>query len=217
MTIWNVPVYIATNTSGSRISGAKIYTYLDGTTTPSAVYTTDELTTAHANPVVADANGIFPAIYLDSDVNYRFRATDGSDAGDDPDQETELWQTAVDDIKTGLSLSYDFTVGASGAVGTSQEYLGPMAVRAFTLADDFAGSNARLETGPTTSEITFSVTVNDTTVGSIVFATGSQSGVLSTTGGAITINDNDYIDIIAPASPDSAAGLRVTFKGTVSV
>lgn len=51
--------------------GAKAFFYQTGGTTLQDVYTTDALTTPHTNPVVADAGGKFPSIYLDNTVEYR--------------------------------------------------------------------------------------------------------------------------------------------------
>src|SRR6478736_10012088 len=50
---------------------AKAYFYATTTTTPQDTYTTSARNVAHANPVVADANGVFPAIYLDPALLYR--------------------------------------------------------------------------------------------------------------------------------------------------
>lgn len=52
-------------------SGDKLYFYTTGTLTPASVYTTSDLSVAHANPVVADATGAFAPIYLDPAVTYR--------------------------------------------------------------------------------------------------------------------------------------------------
>lgn len=214
MAVFFVPVLIATDSDGNRVNGAKLYSRESGSTTPTATYSDAALSTAHANPVVADANGVFPAIYLDPDTNYRFILTDGSDAGNDPDQETELWQDAFDDYQTQAVDSYDYTIAASGAVGSDQVYLGPMAVRSHQFPDDFAGSLARLETAPS-AEIVFDIQINDSSVGSITFANASQSGVFSSSGsGVIDVTTGDYIDIVAPSTTNSAAGLRATFKGT---
>lgn len=56
---------------GEPSPGAMANFYLTGTTTPTDTYTDDALTTPHANPVVADAAGVFPVIYLDPDIVYR--------------------------------------------------------------------------------------------------------------------------------------------------
>jgi hypothetical protein len=49
---------------GRPIVGAQIQTYVSGTTTPKAVYADAALTIPHANPVLADAAGRFPAMFL---------------------------------------------------------------------------------------------------------------------------------------------------------
>lgn len=206
------PSIVLRSVADLRISGAKIYTRLSGTTTPTAAYSDEALTVAHANPIVADANGQMAAIFLDPTINYRLIATDGSDAGNDPSLETQLWLR--DGVKVGLNLSYDYTIGASGAVGSNQVYLGIFSVRDFTHPDDFAGSRARLETAPS-AETVFDIQVNDITIGTITFANASQTGVFASTGGAVSVDDGDYVDIVAPATTNSAAGLRATFKGTV--
>jgi hypothetical protein len=72
------PFIQVVNANGKPYAGAKLYTYTTGTTTPLATYTTSALTTAHANPVIADANGRFPVIFL-STATYRLKLTDSSD------------------------------------------------------------------------------------------------------------------------------------------
>lgn len=65
------------NGNGKPYAGAKLYTYATGTTTPLAAYTTSALTVAHANPIIANANGMFPAVYL-GNQDYRLRLEDSS-------------------------------------------------------------------------------------------------------------------------------------------
>lgn len=61
----------AIGSDGLAMSGAKLYFYLTGTTTPTNTYTSSTLGTPNANPVVADSGGLFAAIYLDPAVTYR--------------------------------------------------------------------------------------------------------------------------------------------------
>lgn len=61
----------ATDANGENLSGAKWFFYQTGTLTPQSVFTTAALSTAHLNPVVADAAGKFPAIYFDTTKQYR--------------------------------------------------------------------------------------------------------------------------------------------------
>ena len=56
----------AVDANGAAIPGAQAYFYQSGTTTPATVYSNATATTPHATPVVADASGVFPAIYAAS-------------------------------------------------------------------------------------------------------------------------------------------------------
>ena len=67
--------------SGVILSGGKLYTYLAGTTTPVASYTTSAGTTARTNPVVLDAAGRVPSsgeIWI-LPISYKFVLTDSND------------------------------------------------------------------------------------------------------------------------------------------
>jgi hypothetical protein len=51
------PRFRAFTTNGAPLNGGKLYTYIPGTSTPKATYTTAALSVANANPVILDANG----------------------------------------------------------------------------------------------------------------------------------------------------------------
>ena len=58
--------------AGVYLAGATLTFSQTGTSTPQNTYQEEALVTPHANPVVADANGVFPAIYLDPSLpSYR--------------------------------------------------------------------------------------------------------------------------------------------------
>lgn len=57
--------------NGNTYPAAKLYTYSAGTVTNLATYSDSALTTANANPVIADADGRFGAVYL-SAAGYKF-------------------------------------------------------------------------------------------------------------------------------------------------
>jgi hypothetical protein len=67
------------NLDGTPMDGAKAYFTEKGTTNPSPVYQDEDLTQAHPNPVVANAQGVFPTIFYDLAVPIRMRviANDG--------------------------------------------------------------------------------------------------------------------------------------------
>ena len=77
--LFHLPKAVRVDSSGSPYAGAKANFYLTGTTTPTNTYQNSALSTPHANPVVADANGQFAAIYLDPDTTYRVIITDSND------------------------------------------------------------------------------------------------------------------------------------------
>lgn len=66
-----LPINRAIDSNGLAMSGATLTFYATGTSTLQSVYTTSALTVTHANPVVADAGGLFPAIFLDPSETYR--------------------------------------------------------------------------------------------------------------------------------------------------
>lgn len=69
--LFSTPQAVRVDSTGTPYPSAKAYFYLSGTLTATDTYQDGLLGTAHANPVVADSAGQFPAIYLDPDINYR--------------------------------------------------------------------------------------------------------------------------------------------------
>ena len=72
--------------AGSSLPGAKLYFYETGTTTEQPVYQESTLTTAHTQPIVADASGFFDDIWLDPNegVDYRVKLDTSADV--------QVWQ-----------------------------------------------------------------------------------------------------------------------------
>ena len=62
--LFTLPKSRPLTTAGRVMPASKLYFYLVGTTTLAAIYSDADCTVEHANPVVADANGEFAAIYL---------------------------------------------------------------------------------------------------------------------------------------------------------
>jgi hypothetical protein len=61
--------------TGNVLSGGKIYTYQAGTTTPLAVYTSNNESAFHTNPIILDSAGRVPSggeIWLQLGVGYKF-------------------------------------------------------------------------------------------------------------------------------------------------
>lgn len=66
-----MPVLRAVDANGVPLPGALMQFYVTGATTPTNVYTDKTLATPLANPVVADAGGLFVPMFLDPAITYR--------------------------------------------------------------------------------------------------------------------------------------------------
>lgn len=77
--LFTLPKQSPLSNTGALIPGAKAYFYLNGTSTLQDTYTTSDLNVSHTNPVIADGDGKFPAIYLDDSLTYKVKITDASD------------------------------------------------------------------------------------------------------------------------------------------
>lgn len=71
MDIFYLPKQVAVDSTGAPLAGAKLEFYQAGTTTPTDTYTTAARDVAHTNPVVADSEGVFAAIYLGTASDYK--------------------------------------------------------------------------------------------------------------------------------------------------
>lgn len=66
-----LPFRPALDANALVVTGAKLYFYASGTSTPQSVYSDEALTTPLSNPVTADAAGAWPSIYVDQALTYR--------------------------------------------------------------------------------------------------------------------------------------------------
>lgn len=66
--------------NGNPLAGGKIYTYLAGTTTNAATYTSSSGSIAHSNPIVLDGAGRVPSgeIWLTNGIAYKFVVEDAA-------------------------------------------------------------------------------------------------------------------------------------------
>lgn len=81
--------------AGTGYAGAKGYFYQANTVIEEPVYTDAGLTTQHTQPVTADANGRFPAVYVDPTKIYDIHLKDSADV-DIPGYPHQDYQIAVD-------------------------------------------------------------------------------------------------------------------------
>lgn len=151
------PFIQVVNANGKPYAGAKLYTYQAGTTTPLASYANSNLTTPHTNPVVADANGTFPAIYLQKQ-SYKLRLEtsagvliDETDNVDSTESAVEqyvnsLLQTTLTEIISDLYAGKDYRLTNGGTVYN----------QLFSVKSDVTSSDIGLNTTSNNLDINFS-------------------------------------------------------------
>lgn len=71
MSLFTPPRAQYSDGNGNPLAGALLYFYRTGTSTPQDTYSDSGLTSTNANPVVADASGIFGSIYLSTAYDYK--------------------------------------------------------------------------------------------------------------------------------------------------
>lgn len=75
--MWNGSLVPNIDPNGAPYSGAKAYFFDAGTTTPRTVYRDSALGESHDHPVIANASGKFPAVFLPAG-DYRLRIEDAN-------------------------------------------------------------------------------------------------------------------------------------------
>jgi hypothetical protein len=65
----------ARDRNDALVAGAKMFVYTNGTTTLASIYTSAALTTALANPVVANSSGQFAQVWADASLLYTVSIT----------------------------------------------------------------------------------------------------------------------------------------------
>jgi microcystin-dependent protein len=79
--LWPLSYTQRHDNNGRTYPGARAYFYDASTGDPIIVYREYSLATPHTNPVEADGNGVFPAVFVDGTENfYRFRVTTAAGA-----------------------------------------------------------------------------------------------------------------------------------------
>jgi hypothetical protein len=77
--LFHLPKSTAISNNLTLLPGAKVGFFITATSTPTDTYQDSALTTPHTNPVIADAAGRLPPVYLNPDILYRVTFTDSED------------------------------------------------------------------------------------------------------------------------------------------
>src|SRR5919198_4053840 len=111
-TIIPVPKQTAFSNAGAIISGAKLYSYVAGTSTPVTLYSDVNLSVALANPVIADSAGRFSEIFGTPGTSIKLVLKDASDV--------QLWSVDNIQIVPAAANNIDITGTAGEAISAGQ-------------------------------------------------------------------------------------------------
>jgi hypothetical protein len=188
LTLTPSPYQTVLDSNGDPVSGAKVNTYLAGTTTAASTYTTSVGDVANANPIVADSAGRFVA-YLSAGLAYKFVITTSADVAVD-EQDNVL---AV----PGSSVNLDITGTAGEAIAAGEvcyisqvgDAAGTAGLWYLTDADADYTSTTAVEIGIAVSAIAINTSGTIRLAGEATTATSTVVGTkyfVSATAGAIT-------------------------------
>lgn len=124
--LFYLPNQAVTNRLTLPVAAARLFFYLSGTTTKATIYSDSALSLVLANPVICDAFGRAPPVYIDSSLRYRLhvQTANGSVVGDDIDPYipgTIAGILAVGSAAGGLFYANDATGQLILATGTGAD------------------------------------------------------------------------------------------------
>ena len=192
-TIFN-PFFVAVDGNGHVRANAKLYFYMTGTSTPQNTFTDAALSVTATNPVVADSDGLFPAMYL----------------GDPPDF------TAYKAIlKTSDDVTVDTIDPIAGtpitppiSVGLLRGYLSGLQRTGSTGTTYSQGVGVAADDGNETMLSLISGTINAATVGADGLDTGALTATATFHAFAIGKTDGTTARLLSasPSSPTMPSG-----------
>ena len=221
------PFLRAIGADGLALSGAKIYFYTTGTTTPTDSYQASSGGSAHANPVVADSGGLFASIYINDAI--QTRAVLKNSAG------TTILD--IDPVNPVIAVAADSITDTELAAGAAAANLGytpaNVAGDTFTGAVKMSGTPTSLGTTDlgfrcvplTTHDATYTFVIDDAgkgalhtsgsahtwtipPVGTVAYPVGSTIVLVNTGAGAVTVARGAGVALrIAGASTDGSKTL----------
>lgn len=203
-----VPFLHPVNGSGTPYPGAKAYFYTAGTTTPLDTYSDKDLSVPNANPVVADANGLFGQIFLGSGT-YDVLVTTSTG--------TTIW-TAEDVAAAAVSNATTTVAGIIELATTAEALTGSSAVLGMTPATVAAAIQQGFSYGTTGGS------ANAITVTPTILPSALSSGMAiyfrasSTNTAATTINYAGLgvvsAKVLGPSGPVACAGGEIVASNT---
>lgn len=207
---------------GNPLAGGKLYSYIAGTSTPSATYTDESGDTENANPTVLDADG-YADIWIKGGT-YKFRLTDANDV--------DIWTR--DDVSrasegpAGSSFLVGSGVPSAGLGNDGDNYLDTASGNLYLKASSVWGANGSLASiGFSTSSHSFTdgqsatsltgETVNSASYKSVVYEFEIIRGTTVFANGRFSLQYLNSAWRIADGAYDGEIhGLTFTLSGTTT-
>lgn len=131
-------LYSIEGLSGEILPGALLFWYAEGTTTPLATYSDEDLSIPNTNPVVAAATGRFPTMWM-QDLSYKFILKDA-------DGNTLVTREPIRDQTTGVN---GLVVSNANRLDAAGNYAGvPVAGTALTARPTAPGHRGEIQVLP---------------------------------------------------------------------
>lgn len=99
----------ALDANGNPVGSAEAYFYRQGTTTPLTVYSDAAGSSAHSSPLVADANGVFAAVFNTSEFNVKVDVKDPTSGASLPGYPIDYALLGKTDTGAASSISFSPT------------------------------------------------------------------------------------------------------------
>jgi len=228
--------YITHNDAIAALEAASNDIYTNSSVGAGPVNLTESQATRHFVYVVSGASGNFDVIFP-SQINFnnakRVFAVRNADTVDTctvkastgsgstvvvpPSSSAVIYQNYQDMFVLSAASTapdtYDLGVYVPDMPDDGAEILKFVAVRAFTLADDFSGSRAHVGTNPAATAV-FTVKKNGASIGTISISTVGVATFLTSGTGVETFTAGDRLSIDAPTPQDATlADVSIVFLG----
>lgn len=189
-TLFTAPRFVALSTVNIPLPGAKLTFSATGTSNLQNTYQDEDLTVAHANPVIADGAGTFPKIYLDPSLpNYRVLLTDSANV-------TQPGYP-IDDVPSNQNQAQTFRLASAAPELIFEE-------------TDAAANNGKWRLRVNSQQMTIDL-LNDAESVSTTIATFTRSGTtITAVNFAADVLQNNSKTVL---SRDSIGGVEVTLTG----
>lgn len=126
----------AFDSNGDPLAGAKAYVYATGTTTPLTVYSDAAGTVTAANPVIADANGVFPQRFVTATAKIVVKTSaDVTVYTLDPAMNSPPSAFGAANVVFSATANLPYTDVQSAIVGTDTNWRAQPAIAAATTGD----------------------------------------------------------------------------------